>query len=231
MAKNEPNKPEDIKIEPANNTPTEQTAPVKEPLAADKQAEAPEKKAGRGGRPPKAEKADKEPKPEKAPKAEKSAKAPKAAKTKQAAGIGGAGGSVSAKATEKAQQETPPPAPEPEKPPEPREAPRSGEKEDNLNTHSLASLYVAFPPAEAWRLAERFEIHHTPKHASWLNMAEIEIGVMSRQCLNQRIPSKHKMASYVAAWTCFRNSKALTVNWQFTTADARIKLKHLYQKY
>jgi len=102
---------------------------------------------------------------------------------------------------------------------------------DNLNTHSLASLYETFPPAEARRLAERFEIHHTPKHASWLNMAEIEIGIMSRQCLNERIPSKDKMASKVAAWTCNRNSKALTVNWQFTTADARIKLKHLYPKY
>lgn len=102
---------------------------------------------------------------------------------------------------------------------------------DNLNTHSLASLYEAFAPVEARRLAERFEIHHTPKHASWLNMAEIEIGVMSRQCLNERIPSKDIMTSKVAAWTCIRNSKALSVNWQFTTANARIKLKHLYPKY
>lgn len=102
---------------------------------------------------------------------------------------------------------------------------------DNLNTHSLASLYEAFPPAEARRLAERFEIHYTPKHASWLNMAEIEIGVMSRQCLNERLSSKDKMTSKVAAWTCDRNSRALSVNWQFTTADARIKLKHLYPKY
>jgi hypothetical protein len=102
---------------------------------------------------------------------------------------------------------------------------------DNLNTHSLSSLYEAFPPVEARRLAERFEIHHTPKHASWLNMAEIEIGVMSRQCLNERIPSKGVMASKIAAWTCGRNIKALRANWQFTTADARIKLKHLYPKF
>jgi hypothetical protein len=102
---------------------------------------------------------------------------------------------------------------------------------DNLNTHSLASLYEAFPPAQARRLAERFEIHHTPKHASWLNMAEIEIGVMSRQCLKERIPKKDIMASNVAAWTCNRNSKALSVSWHFTTEDARIKLKYLYPKY
>jgi len=102
---------------------------------------------------------------------------------------------------------------------------------DNLNTHSLSSLYEAFPPVEARRLAERFEIHYTPKHASWLNMAEIEIGVMSRQCLNERIPSKEIMASKVAAWTLGRNTNTLTVNWQFTTSDARVKLKHLYQKY
>jgi hypothetical protein len=102
---------------------------------------------------------------------------------------------------------------------------------DNLNTHSLASLYEAFPPEEARRLTERFEIHHTPKHASWLNMAEIEIGVMSRQCLKHRIPSKVIMTSKVAAWTSSRNSKALTVNWHFTTDDARIKLLHLYPKF
>lgn len=102
---------------------------------------------------------------------------------------------------------------------------------DNLNTHSLASLYEAFPPAEARRLAERFEIHYTPKHASWLNMAEIEIGVMSRQCLKERIPSKDVMTFKVGVWACNRNSMALTVNWQFTTHDARIKLKHLYPKF
>ena len=102
---------------------------------------------------------------------------------------------------------------------------------DNLNTHTLASLYEAFAPDEARRLAERFEIHYTPKHGSWLNMAEIEIGVMSKQCLNRRIPSKEEMAYQVNAWTCSRNSANLTVNWRFTTTDARIKLKRLYPKF
>jgi hypothetical protein len=98
------------------------------------------------------------------------------------------------------------------------------------NTHSLASLYTAFPPAEAGRLAERFEIHHTPKHASWLNMAEIEIGVMSRQCLSRRIPTIEEMTSQVKAWAASRNKRKDTVHWQFTTQDARIKLQHLYPK-
>jgi hypothetical protein len=102
---------------------------------------------------------------------------------------------------------------------------------DNLNTHSLASLCEAFPPAQARRLAERFEIHHTPKHASWLNMAEIEIGIMNRQCLNQRIPSMDMISFKTGDWVCNRNSLALTVNWQFTSEDARIKLKHSYPKY
>lgn len=119
-----------VSFDKINEIISDKKAAEKEQEALTPEDKAPEKKARRGGRPPKAEKADKEPKPEKVPKAEKSAKAPKAAKTKQAAGIGGAGGSVSTKATEKAQQETPPPAPEPEKPPEPREAPRSGEKEE-----------------------------------------------------------------------------------------------------
>jgi len=101
---------------------------------------------------------------------------------------------------------------------------------DNLNTHNLSSLYEAFTPCEARRLAERFEIHYTPKHGSWLNMAEIEIGVMSRQCLKHRIPSKKVMAYQVKAWTCSRNSANMSVDWQFTTDDARIKLKHLYPK-
>ena len=101
---------------------------------------------------------------------------------------------------------------------------------DNLNTHKLSTLYEAFTPDEARRIAERFEIHHTPKHGSWLNMAETEIGVMSRQCLNRRIPTKDDMAYHVKAWTCSRNSANLSVDWQFTTADARIKLKHLYPK-
>jgi hypothetical protein len=101
---------------------------------------------------------------------------------------------------------------------------------DNLNTHTLASLYEAFAPEDARRLAERFEIHYTPKHGSWLNMAEIEIGVMSKQCLKQRIPSKDEMAYQVSAWTCSRNSANLSVDWRFTTDDARIKLKRLYPK-
>jgi len=101
---------------------------------------------------------------------------------------------------------------------------------DQLNTHTLSSLYEAFEPQEARRLAERFEIHHTPKHASWLNMAEIEIGVMSRQCLKRRIPTKEEMSHAVKAWTCHRNAANLSVDWHFTTDDARIKLKHLYPK-
>jgi len=101
---------------------------------------------------------------------------------------------------------------------------------DNLNTHSLASLYEAFTPVEARRLAERFEVHYTPKHGSWLNMAEIEIGVMSKQCLNRRIASKEEMEYQVNAWMCARNSAKLSVNWHFTTGDARIKLKRLYPK-
>ena len=102
---------------------------------------------------------------------------------------------------------------------------------DNLNTHTLASLYEAFAPDEARRLAERFEIHYTPKHGSWLNMAEIEIGIMSKQCLNRRIPTKEEMTYEVKAWTCTRNSANLSVDWQFTIDDARIKLKRLYPKY
>ena len=101
---------------------------------------------------------------------------------------------------------------------------------DNLNTHSLASLYATFAPEEALRLAQRFEIHYTPKHGSWLNMAETEIGVMSRQCLKQRIPSIEKMKNEVQSWVTQRNSEQTTVHWHFTTADARIKLKHLYPK-
>jgi len=101
---------------------------------------------------------------------------------------------------------------------------------DNLNTHSPASLYATFEPEEALRLAQRFEIHHTPKHGSWLNMAELEIGVMSRQCLKQRIPSIEKMKKEVQSWVTQRNNDTTTVDWHFTTADARIKLKHLYPK-
>jgi hypothetical protein len=99
---------------------------------------------------------------------------------------------------------------------------------DNLNIHSIASLYEAFPPQEARRIAEKLEIHHTPKHASWLNMAEIEIGVLSRQCLAKPVTTIEKMRRAVSAWQYRRNSTCATVDWQFTTSDARIKLKKLY---
>lgn len=99
---------------------------------------------------------------------------------------------------------------------------------DNLNTHKLASLYEAFPPTEAWRIAEKLEIHYTPKHGSWLNMAEIELSVLSRQCLNRRIPDQPTLIHETAAWEVQRNTRASTVDWRFTTADARIKLKRLY---
>jgi len=99
---------------------------------------------------------------------------------------------------------------------------------DNLNTHSKGSLYEAFEPAEARRLAETLEIHPTPKHGSWLNMAEIEIGIFSRQCLSQYIPQKTKMQSESLAWERQRNEAEATVDWQFTTPDARVKLKRLY---
>ena len=99
---------------------------------------------------------------------------------------------------------------------------------DNLNTHKLASLYEAFPPVEARRIAEKLEIHYTPKHGSWLNMAEIELSVLSRQCLKRRIPDQPTLRHEVAAWESQRNGAASTGNWRFTTADARIKLKRLY---
>lgn len=99
---------------------------------------------------------------------------------------------------------------------------------DNLNTHKLASLYDAFEPAEARRIAERLELHFTPKHGSWLDMAEIEIGVMSRQCLNRRIPDQKTLRREINAWQKQRNQKTVCVDWRFTTADARIKLKSLY---
>jgi len=100
--------------------------------------------------------------------------------------------------------------------------------EDNLNTHSTGSLYEAFEPEEARRLAEKLEIHHTPKHGSWLNMAEIEIGVLSRQCLSRYIPTKKLMTTETSAWENRRNDAKDTVNWRFTTTDARIKLRKLY---
>ncbi|HEY5139203.1 MAG TPA: IS630 family transposase [Methylococcales bacterium] len=99
---------------------------------------------------------------------------------------------------------------------------------DNLNTHSPASFYETFEPDEARRLINRFEFHFTPKHGSWLNMAEIELSALARQCLSQRIPDQATLASEVKAWEKDRNSKVVKVDWQFTTADARIRLKHLY---
>ena len=88
--------------------------------------------------------------------------------------------------------------------------------------------YEAFPPAEARRLVERFEVHYTPKHGSWLNMAESELGVLSSQCLDRRIPDKTSLIREVDAWQAYRNIHHAKANWQFTTADARVKLKHLY---
>ena len=102
---------------------------------------------------------------------------------------------------------------------------------DNLNTHKLAALYEAFEPGEARRILERLEFHFTPKHGSWLNMAEIELNVLSSQCLDRRIPDKILLVSEVAAWELQRNQHAATVNWQFTTADARIKLRKLYPSF
>ena len=99
---------------------------------------------------------------------------------------------------------------------------------DNLNTHHPSSLYEAFEPAEARRIAERLEIHYTPKHGSWLDMAEIEIGVMSRQCLDRRIPDQRTLRREAAAWQDRRNQEAIKADWRFTTADARIKLQSLY---
>ena len=99
---------------------------------------------------------------------------------------------------------------------------------DNLNTHKLASLYQAFPPEEARRLIERLEVHHTPKHGSWLNMAETELSVVTKQCLNRRIPDKSRLIAEVAAWEQARNAARCRIDWQFTTADARVKLKRLY---
>jgi hypothetical protein len=99
---------------------------------------------------------------------------------------------------------------------------------DNLNTHTPGSLYEAFDPTEARRLADKLEIHYTPKHASWLDMAEIELSVLSRQCLDQRIPDKDTLVREVTAWTHARNVQQSTIDWRFTTPDARIKLKRLY---
>jgi hypothetical protein len=100
--------------------------------------------------------------------------------------------------------------------------------QDNLNTHVQASLYEAFEPAEARRLVERFAWYYTPKHGSWLNMAEAELGVLSRQCLDRRIPDSVTLEREVAAWVRRRNTQNVKADWNFTTADARVKLKRLY---
>lgn len=99
---------------------------------------------------------------------------------------------------------------------------------DNLNTHKLASLYAAFPPHEARRIIDKLEIHYTPKHGSWLNMAEIELSVLQRQCLTARIPDQTTLIQKVAAWELRRNTHQPSMHWRFTTKDARIKLHHLY---
>ena len=100
--------------------------------------------------------------------------------------------------------------------------------QDNLNTHTPASLYEAFPPTEAKRLADKLELHYTPKHGSWLNMAEIELGVLAGQCLDRRLPDRQTLEQEVAAWVAARNAAIKTIDWRFTTDDARIKLDHLY---
>lgn len=100
--------------------------------------------------------------------------------------------------------------------------------QDNPNTHTPASLYEAFPPAEAKRLADKLELHDTAKHGSWLNMAEIELGILTGQCLGRRLPDRATLEREVEAWVAERNAAIRTINWRFTTDDARIKLDHLY---
>jgi hypothetical protein len=102
--------------------------------------------------------------------------------------------------------------------------------QDNLNTHRLANLYLVFPPEEARRLAERFEMHYTPPHGSWLNMAEIEIGIFERGCLRKRVPSHTVLGQRIAALEAERNAAQDTINWRFTASDARLKLARLYPK-
>jgi hypothetical protein len=102
---------------------------------------------------------------------------------------------------------------------------------DNLNTHTAAALYATFPAAEAQRLWQRIEPHYTPKHGSWLDIAECELSVLSRQCLNRRIATEAELRQQVASWTMARNKDHATIDWQFTTEDARIKLKHLYPSF
>lgn len=102
---------------------------------------------------------------------------------------------------------------------------------DNLNTHSIASLYEAFPAEEAHRLARRLEIHYTPRNGSWLNVAEIELSVLSRQCLNRRIGSPADLKRELAAWQAERNTNQAAVSWRFTTEDARVRLRKLYPQF
>ena len=102
---------------------------------------------------------------------------------------------------------------------------------DNLNTHKPAALYEAFSPPEARRIIEKLDWHHTPKHGSWLNMAEIELSVLQRQCLARRIPDQETLKHEVTAWEHERNQQAAKVNWRFTTQEARIKLKKLYPSF
>jgi len=102
---------------------------------------------------------------------------------------------------------------------------------DNLNTHCIGSLYAAFDPATARALVSRLEIHYRPKHGSWMNMAETELSVLSRQCLDRRIDSKELLTTEVAAWEQERNSRTCKIDWQFKTADARVKLKRLYPSF
>jgi hypothetical protein len=99
---------------------------------------------------------------------------------------------------------------------------------DNLNTHGPASFYETFPPAEAHALARRFDFHHTPAHGSWLNIAEIELSVLDRQCLDRRLPDPAALTAEVTAWSTARTATPVTIDWHFTTADARVKLKRLY---
>ena len=99
---------------------------------------------------------------------------------------------------------------------------------DNLNTHTVGSLYEAFPPEKAFELAQRLEIHHTPKHGSWLNIAEIELSALTGQCLDRRIDDLDVLNAELAAWQSATNADQRQVNWHFTTADARVKLRHLY---
>jgi hypothetical protein len=103
--------------------------------------------------------------------------------------------------------------------------------QDNLSTHTPASLYAAFPAAEARRLAELFELHYTPKHGSWLDLAESELGVLASQCLDRRIPDKEMLIRELAAWQANRNKRCVQADWQFKTEDARIKLKRLYPQF